>query len=72
MCMGAIHHARIKRVVYGADDPKAGAVKSIYSIAADRKLNHYLDVEGGLLAAECGSILSDFFRKRRQATREES
>ena len=65
MCIGAITHARIKRVVYGATDPRAGAVQSIYTISDDRKLNHHIDVEGGLLAEECGQLLRDFFRQRR-------
>ena len=65
MCIGAITHARIKRVVYGATDPRAGAVQSIYTIVDDRKLNHYIDVEGGLMADECGQLLKDFFRQRR-------
>lgn len=65
MCIGAITHARIKRVVYGATDPRAGAVQSIYTIADDRKLNHHIDVKGGLMADECGQLLRDFFRQRR-------
>ena len=65
MCIGAITHARIKRVVYGATDPRAGAVQSVYTIPDDRKLNHYIDVEGGLMADECGQLLRDFFRRRR-------
>ena len=66
MCMGAIIHARIQRVVYGATDPRAGAVKSVYTIADDRKLNHYVDVLGGLMAQECGELLRTFFRARRK------
>jgi len=65
MCMGAIAHARIQRVVYAATDPRAGAVESIYTIAEDRKLNHHVDIEGGLMAEECGQLLKDFFRQRR-------
>ena len=65
MCMGAITHARIKRVVYGATDPRAGAVESIYTITDDRKLNHHVDIEGGLMAEQCGQLLKDFFRQRR-------
>jgi len=65
MCIGAVTHARIKRVVYGATDPRAGAVQSIYTITDDRKLNHHIDVEGGLLADECGQLLRNFFRQRR-------
>lgn len=67
MCMGAIMHARIKRLVYGASDPRAGAVRSVYTIADDRKLNHYIDVEAGLMANECGQLLKDFFHQRRKA-----
>lgn len=65
MCMGAIAHARIQRVVYAATDPRAGAVESIYTIAEDRKLNHHVDIEGGLMAEECSQLLKDFFRQRR-------
>jgi len=65
MCMGAIAHARIQRVVYAATDPRAGAVESIYTIAEDRKLNHHVDIEGGLMAEKCGQLLKDFFRQRR-------
>ena len=66
MCIGAITHARIKRVVYGASDPRAGAVNSVYTIPDDRKLNHYVDVTGGLMADECGQLLRDFFQRRRK------
>jgi len=65
MCIGAITHARIGRLVYGATDPRAGAIHSIYSIPDDRKLNHHIDVESGVLAEECGQILKNFFRQRR-------
>lgn len=65
MCMGAISHARVARVVYGATDPKAGAVESIYSIAQDKKLNHVVETQGGLLAGECSAVLTAFFRRRR-------
>ncbi len=67
MCIGAITHARIKRLVYGATDPKAGAIHSIYSIVDDKKLNHQVEVVGGVLAEDCSTILSHFFQKRRQA-----
>jgi len=66
MCIGAITHARIKRVVYGASDPRAGAVHSVYTIPDDRKLNHHVDVEGGLIADQCGQLLRDFFNRRRK------
>lgn len=66
MCMGAIIHARIKRVVYGATDPRAGAVQSVYTIPQDRKLNHHVVVDGGVFADECGQLLRNFFRQRRK------
>jgi len=66
MCMGAIIHARIQRVVYGATDHRAGAVESIYTIPDDRKLNHHVEIEGGVMAEECGQLLKDFFKKRRK------
>jgi tRNA(adenine34) deaminase len=65
MCAGAILQARIPRVVYGAADPKAGAVDSLYQLLNDERLNHRCEVVGGVLAEECGRILSDFFRARR-------
>jgi len=65
MCIGAITHARIERLVYGATDPRAGAIHSIYTIPEDRKLNHHILVEGGMLADECGQVLKDFFRRKR-------
>jgi tRNA(adenine34) deaminase len=67
MCAGALVHARIDRVVYGATDPKAGAVESLYQILSDTRLNHRPIVSGGVLAEECGAILSDFFAARRDA-----
>ena len=63
---GAIVLARLDRVVYGATDPKAGAVVSLYEILADARLNHRPDVTGGVLAEECSRALSDFFRDKRQ------
>ena len=65
MCAGAIIHARVERLVYGADDPKAGGVKSVYDVIANPKLNHKPAFTGGVLAAECGAILQEFFRARR-------
>jgi len=65
MCMGAITHARVERVVYGAKDHRAGAVESVYTIPQDRKLNHHVDIKGGLMAEECAQLLKDFFHKRR-------
>ncbi len=69
MCAGALVQARVERVVYGARDPKAGAVESLYQVLNDVRLNHRPRVEGGVLAGECGQILSDFFRERRQRGR---
>ncbi|MCC2666974.1 MAG: tadA [Gammaproteobacteria bacterium] len=65
MCVGAIVHARVKRVVYGALDPKAGAIVSAFDIGTTQKLNHKVLYEGGALGKECGQILSDFFQARR-------
>lgn len=66
MCAGALIQARIDRLVYGATDPKAGAVTSLYKVTEDPRLNHRLLVEGGVLAELCGEILSEFFRRKRQ------
>ena len=65
MCAGALILARIDRLVYGADDPKAGAVRSLYRLVEDERLNHRLEVIPGVLASECGQVLRDFFRGRR-------
>jgi tRNA(adenine34) deaminase len=67
MCAGAILHARIKRLVYAATDPKAGACGSVLSVMNHPQLNHKVEVEAGLLAEECGALLTNFFRARRQA-----
>jgi tRNA(adenine34) deaminase len=61
MCAGALVHARVDALVYGCDDPKTGAVRSLYAICEDGRLNHRLQVEGGVLAEECGQLLRDFF-----------
>jgi tRNA(adenine34) deaminase len=66
MCAGAIVLARVPFVVYGAADPKAGAVETFYSLLSDSRLNHTCAVTGGILAQECGAILSDFFLSLRQ------
>ena len=66
MCTGAMQHARIARVVYGASDAKTGACGSVVDLMAEAKLNHHAVVEGGVLAEECGSLLSTFFKARRQ------
>ena len=65
MCAGAIVNARLGRLVYGATDPKAGAVASLYEIASDDRLNHRVETTSGVLADECGEILREFFRSRR-------
>lgn len=61
MCVGAILQARISRLVFGCLDPKAGAVKSLYRMCDDRRLNHQLPSAGGVLGSECGNLLGDFF-----------
>ena len=66
MCSGAIVNARIKNVYYGAKDPKAGAVDSLYHLLNDQRLNHQVHVESGILGAECGQMLKDFFRAIRE------
>lgn len=66
MCAGALVQARIDRIVFGARDPKGGAVESLYQICDDPRLNHRMQVTGGVLEKECGEILSKFFRNRRQ------
>lgn len=65
MCIGVIIHSRVARLVYGANDPKTGAVHSLYAIGADSRLNHSLDITTGVLEAECGDLLRNFFRERR-------
>jgi tRNA(adenine34) deaminase len=65
MCAGAMVQARIKRLVYGAKDPKAGAAGSLMNLVQDERLNHRLEVTAGILAEECGSFLKKFFRERR-------
>jgi len=65
MCAGAMVHARIRRLVYGADDPKAGAVHSALHVLNHPALNHRVEVQGGVLAGRCAEILQEFFRNRR-------
>ena len=65
MCAGAMVHARIKRLVYGADDPKAGAVQSVMQVLNHKQLNHRMEVRGGVLAGRCAELLQTFFKSRR-------
>jgi tRNA(adenine34) deaminase len=67
MCAGAIMHARIAALIYGASDPKTGACGSVVDLFAEPRLNHHTEVRGGLLAEECGALLSDFFAALRRA-----
>jgi tRNA(adenine34) deaminase len=66
MCAGAVTAARLGRLVYGAEDPKAGAAGSLWDVLRDRRLNHQPEVIGGVLAQECGAILREFFSARRR------
>jgi tRNA(adenine34) deaminase len=65
MCAGALVLSRMDRLVYGCDDPKAGACKSLYNIVQDERLNHRLEVTSGVLAEDCSRILQEFFAQRR-------
>ena len=67
MCAGALVHARLKRLVYGAKDPKAGAVDSAMQVLNHPKLNHQIEVTAGVLEEHCSQILRDFFKQRRAA-----
>jgi len=66
MCAGAILHARISRIVFGASDTKTGAVESLYQLLSDKRLNHQVDITSGVLSDDCGRLLTDFFAKRRR------
>jgi len=66
MCAGAILQSRLPVLVYGAADPKAGAVDSLYRLLADQRLNHRVETIGGILAAECGELLTRFFQNQRR------
>jgi tRNA(adenine34) deaminase len=65
MCAGAIVHARVKRLVYGATDPKTGAAGSVFDVFGSGQVNHRVTVLGGVLAEACGAVLAEFFRARR-------
>lgn len=65
MCAGAIVNARIPKLVYGCDDPKAGAVKTLYQLCEDARLNHRVEVVAGIMADECGELLREFFKAQR-------
>lgn len=69
MCAGALVHSRVKRVVYGADDPKAGAIQSVLQVLNHPKLNHRTEVRGGVLAGRSAELLQSFFRSRREESR---
>lgn len=69
MCVGAIFHARIARLVYGAKDPKTGACGSVIDLPAETRLNHHLQMTGSVLAEETGDLLKQFFAQRRKAAR---
>jgi tRNA(adenine34) deaminase len=70
MCAGAILQSRIPRIVFGATDPKAGAVCSLYQLLMDDRMNHQCTVTGGVLAEPCGRILTDFFRTKRASKKQ--
>ncbi len=70
MCVGAMIHARVERVVFGAFDPKTGAAGSAFDLLTDERHNHRITVQGGVLAESCAETLRDFFRTRRQAAKE--
>ena len=66
MCMGALIHARVARLVFGARDPKWGAAGSLYNLAQDRRLNHQVEVISGVCEPECRGLVQDFFRRKRK------
>ena len=72
MCAGAMVNARIERLVFGAEDPKAGAITSLFNLADDQRLNHRIgEISGGVLAEQCGEALKTFFRTRRKEKQSE-
>jgi len=66
MCAGALIQARIHRLVYGTQDPKGGAISSLFEIGTDKRLNHQIEITNGVLQKECSQILTNFFKKKRQ------
>ncbi|MFU8803257.1 MAG: tRNA adenosine(34) deaminase TadA [Bradymonadaceae bacterium] len=70
MCAGMLVNARVPRLVYGARDPKAGAIRSLYALGEDPRLNHRLEITAGCLERECGDVLTSFFQSIRQARKE--
>ncbi len=72
MCAGAMMHARLARIVFGAADPKTGACGSVINLFAEARLNHHAVVTGGVLASECGTMLSNFFAERRRQARSQT
>jgi len=72
MCSGAMMHARLSRIVYGAPDPKTGACGSVVDMFAEAQLNHHAEVEGGVLADDCANLLKAFFAERRRVAKQQS
>ncbi|HOB63610.1 MAG: nucleoside deaminase [Clostridiales bacterium] len=72
MCAGAVINSRIKKVYFGAYDPRFGCCGSLYNLVADKRFNHTAEVEGGILAEECGAILTEYFRKKRKEKQSEA
>lgn len=70
MCSGTVQHARIAKLVYGASDPKTGACGSVINLMNEPKLNHHCEVISGILAQECGAVLTEFFKQRRRTNKQ--